>query len=347
MKKIAIVTVTALSLIMGSSNALQVSAAETKKSYEQLQKEKKSKTTEKNQVKEEAKKLYEEMKSYGQKADEYNKQLNEQAAQIAQNEQKLLEQKKKLNNLMANMYENNMLSPVKHLLSSKDLSQFIERFEGIQMLLGVQYDVVSEYQQTLDQIKKQKVAIEKVKAEQDVVLQDLRTKYTALEEKLKQLDKDIDFIEEASEKIELSEQARKQIGSYDGIAKGTGQFGWPLSIRGTITSQLGDGRGHDGIDIAAPSMTPVLAADDGIVAYVRFDDGGYGHYLVINHGNGLSTLYAHMPSSSIRVKPGQSVRKGQQIGGVGRTGRSYGATGYHLHFEVRINNNPVNPLKYL
>lgn len=96
--------------------------------------------------------------------------------------------------------------------------------------------------------------------------------------------------------------------------------------------------GHNGIDIAAPEGTPILAARDGYVSLVRGGDGwngGYGNYIVITHDGGIQTLYAHM--SSIDVLQGQRVHKGQKVGGMGNTGQS---TGVHLHFEVRGTKNP-------
>ncbi len=125
---------------------------------------------------------------------------------------------------------------------------------------------------------------------------------------------------------------------------GNGQFGWPLSVRGTISSPYGY-RGsefHTGVDLAAPYGTPVLAAESGTVILVKYLTTSYGHYVVIDHGGSYTTLYAHM--STINVSVGDTVSRGQQIGAVGSTGRS---TGNHLHFEVRINGSHTNPLSYI
>lgn len=125
---------------------------------------------------------------------------------------------------------------------------------------------------------------------------------------------------------------------------GTGKLLWPLS--GQITSGYGwraTGRYrefHNGLDIAAPAGTPILAADSGVVVFAGWN-GGYGLTLVIDHGGGLSTLYGH--NSTNLVKVGSRVDKGQVIARVGSTGRS---TGPHLHFEVRVNGEPVNPTRY-
>jgi murein DD-endopeptidase MepM/ murein hydrolase activator NlpD len=97
---------------------------------------------------------------------------------------------------------------------------------------------------------------------------------------------------------------------------------------------------HEGIDIAAPTGTAVRASASGRVI-IAGSMGGYGNIIVIDHGGGVSTAYAHL--SAIWVGGG-SVSQGQSIGAVGSTGSS---TGPHLHFEVRVNGSPVNPLSYL
>jgi murein DD-endopeptidase MepM/ murein hydrolase activator NlpD len=116
---------------------------------------------------------------------------------------------------------------------------------------------------------------------------------------------------------------------------------WP--VLGPVTSPFGSrwGRMHEGIDIGVPSGTPIRAAAAGTVIHAGWL-GGYGNLVVLDHGNGLSTAYAHQ--SSVASGYGQSVAQGQVIGYVGSTGHS---TGPHLHFEVRVNGVPVDPLGYL
>jgi murein DD-endopeptidase MepM/ murein hydrolase activator NlpD len=118
----------------------------------------------------------------------------------------------------------------------------------------------------------------------------------------------------------------------------TGCCRWP--VRGRITQQPWSR--HMALDIAAPTGTPVVAADGGRVTASGWHNGGYGYRVVIDHGNGLSTLYAHF--SYINVRTGAYVNKGALIGRIGSTGRS---TGPHLHFEVRRNGRLVNPWGYL
>lgn len=118
-------------------------------------------------------------------------------------------------------------------------------------------------------------------------------------------------------------------------------FIWP--VNGTVTSGFGQrwGRLHAGIDIAAPTGTPVRAAQAGIVIFAG-SQGGYGNLVLIAHGNGIVTAYAHL--SAFGAGEGATVSQGQTIGRVGSTGHS---TGPHLHFEVRVNGSPVNPMGYL
>ncbi len=128
------------------------------------------------------------------------------------------------------------------------------------------------------------------------------------------------------------------------LAVGTGSFMWPAV--GRITSYYGTrsiSRGssnHTGIDIGVPAGTPVQAADDGVVTKAEYA-GNYGRVVIINHGNGYSTLYAH--NSVLKVKVGEKITRGQVIALAGSTGRS---TGPHVHFEIRYNDKPQNPINF-
>lgn len=123
---------------------------------------------------------------------------------------------------------------------------------------------------------------------------------------------------------------------------------WP--VQGEVTAGFGERVDpfsgeeafHPGVDIAAPSGTPVRAAADGIVIGAGREEAGYGNEIVIDHGFGIATRYGHL--RRIFVVEGQEVRQGQVIGAVGMTGR---ATGPHLHYEVLVHETPVNPSKYL
>jgi murein DD-endopeptidase MepM/ murein hydrolase activator NlpD len=148
----------------------------------------------------------------------------------------------------------------------------------------------------------------------------------------------------AAESAKLAAQIRASTSSGGGGSTGDGSsssgFIWPVS--GVVTSGFGWrwGRMHEGVDIAAPTGTPIRAAAGGTIIYTGYM-GGYGNLTIIDHGNGLATAYAHQ--SSIYVGGG-AVSQGTVIGAVGSTGNS---TGPHLHFEVRVNGSAVDPMGYL
>ncbi len=121
-------------------------------------------------------------------------------------------------------------------------------------------------------------------------------------------------------------------------------FMHPLGGAGSFSSGYGTrwGSFHAGIDIAAPAGTPIYAAASGTVTFSGYNSGGYGNLIIIDHGNGQETYYAHNSSNYVQV--GQNVSKGQNIGGVGSTGNS---TGNHVHFEIRNYGSPINPYSYV
>jgi murein DD-endopeptidase MepM/ murein hydrolase activator NlpD len=157
------------------------------------------------------------------------------------------------------------------------------------------------------------------------------------------LEGDLRALEKEQAKVLARIQAAQNPGAPPAgpIRQGSGTFIWPVD--GTFTSPFGMrwGRLHAGIDLAAPEGTPIRAADSGRVIIAGWT-GGYGNYTCISHSSSLSTCYGHQSRYATSV--GANVSKGQVIGYVGNTGHSFGA---HLHFEVRVNGNPVDPMGYL
>jgi murein DD-endopeptidase MepM/ murein hydrolase activator NlpD len=153
-----------------------------------------------------------------------------------------------------------------------------------------------------------------------------------------ELEGNLAALEAASAQVTAQLQAAGPAGP---VRHGSGNYIWP--VNGPIVSPFGMrwGRLHAGVDIAVPSGTPVRAAASGTVAIAGWV-GGYGNYTCINHGGGMATCYAHQ--TSIGVSVGQSVKQGQVIGVSGCTGHCFGP---HVHFEVRINGQPVDPMGYL
>jgi murein DD-endopeptidase MepM/ murein hydrolase activator NlpD len=186
----------------------------------------------------------------------------------------------------------------------------------------------------------QRAAREQLVAEQSALAaarSDKRSMLANVRQERKGEEEDLVAMQAASNAI--AAQIRSHGSSGGGTPSASG-FIWPVS--GPITSGFGWrwGRMHEGIDIGAGCGTPIHAAASGTVIYSGWMSG-YGNFVLIDHGNGLATAYGHQ--SAIYVSGG-SVSQGQVIGAVGSTGHS---TGCHLHFEVRVNGTPVNPLNYL
>ena len=225
------------------------------------------------------------------------------------------------------------------------------RVTRLRAQLQTQQDAVAAQKQAADEARAQ-AADEKAQLD-DLVAQQQRARdgaaaaeqaeHTALGTAVARYQEADDELQAESARIAAQLQS---VG--DGPSLGDGTFIWP--VQGPITSPFGyrtdpvtgGSEFHSGIDIGASCGTPIKAAGTGNVISAGFNTGGYGNMTLINHGGGLSTLYGHQ--SSIIVSAGQNVSQGQVIGYVGSTGKS---TGCHLHFEVRVNGNPVDPRGFL
>lgn len=167
----------------------------------------------------------------------------------------------------------------------------------------------------------------------------------SIEEDQEAVLEEIEALEQESAALAAQIRAAQQQASSSAPSivapSGSGVLGWPVS--GPVTSGFGMrwGRMHEGIDIAVPTGTPVRSAGAGTVIHAGWL-GGYGNLVVVDHGNGLSTAYAH--NSSYASSVGQSVAAGQVVAYSGSTGNS---SGPHVHFEVRVNGSAVDPLGYL
>lgn len=170
----------------------------------------------------------------------------------------------------------------------------------------------------------------------------------ALEAAQTQLEKDSQAITTLIQQKVAQAEARAKTNSRNSvIIRGTGMFAYPTDAPTSspfgwrVHPILGYRRFHSGQDFAASYGSTIRAADSGTVIFAGWY-GGYGNAAIIDHGNGISTLYGH--TSQLYVSEGQTVKRGQAIAAVGSTGLS---TGPHLHFEVRKNGTPVDPMNYL
>ncbi|OGC11904.1 hypothetical protein A3K48_05395 [candidate division WOR-1 bacterium RIFOXYA12_FULL_52_29] len=253
-------------------------------------------------------------------------------------------------------YVNGRINYLDLFLGSRSMSDFLNRFYFFQRVIESDAALINKTKSYLsaskakrsilqDRTKEIKTLVVVVAGEKEKIAQQLEEKKTLaseLQEREKGYEKKVRELEQSSRELEVLIQ--KKTAERTGAAvHSTGTYIWPL--KGRITLRYGvrhriQGR-HTGIDIADRYGAPILAADSGEIIFAGWWDG-YGKAVVIDHGRGMSTVYAHL--SRIYATVGSKILKGQTIGLEGSTGYS---TGPHLHFEIRKKGTPVNPTKYL
>ena len=266
---------------------------------------------------------------------------------------------------MRTLYEDNSMSYIDILFESGSISDFFYRLGIIKQLADYDTEIISSIvhskkiiEETKNQLATQKVEVEAVKAQ----AQAERDKVQALENENQQIldainsdiasakaDQAAKEKENARIQNEIKKILEQEANSGKALVYNNTGMTWPCPGYKTLTSYFGRRfhpvlqvyRSHNGIDVAAPSGANIVAAAAGRVITSEYSSS-YGNYVVINHGSGLTTLYAHMSSRGVSV--GASVAKGQSIGKVGSTGIS---TGPHLHFEVSLNGVRQDPQNYV
>lgn len=298
-------------------------------------------------------------------------QLNDLETSITQKEQELVEKKKMLENRLVAMYMKRETTFLDVVLSG-NLMNFISNQDMVKQIADYDNNLINEVEELKKSLQEEKAKVESVKKEKEEKnkeLQNLKAqkeqKAANLTDEQKELEKKLsEYKAQAESYAELERQAiakeaearKKASSNGSGSSSGTvsnpytgGKLGWPCPSSSRITSPygwrvlFGVSDFHTGIDIGATMGSNICAAESGTVILSSYGwNGGYGNYIIINHGNGITTRYAH--ASQLYVSVGQTVTKGQVIAAVGTTGNS---TGPHLHFEVRENGSHTNPLNYL
>ena len=270
-------------------------------------------------------------------------------------------QKNLLEKRMVAMYQGGETVYLDVLLSATSIEDFLSKFYYLSKLAAYDQKLMKEVSNARQDIAAKKIlfereleklTIEKEKNENLLItfentkvvrnsyLNELTEKELELQEKVETYEKDVEELEEKILYLTMSNINEEYIG---------GEMAWPTPGYATITSSYGMRmhpiffvyRLHTGIDIGAPKGAPIIAVNDGVIILASYNTS-YGNYVMIDHGGGVVTLYAH--GSKICTEVGQEVKKGDTIMLIGSTGWS---TGDHLHFEVRINNETQDPLPYI
>lgn len=268
------------------------------------------------------------------------------------------------------LYENGNVSMVEVLLSAEDMADFISKAEYVSMVSEYDTNLLHNYKDTVEQVEakeqqlqkdyeklgKLQAQISEKQKKVETLLSEKSTQLANISSKISDLNTLIADAKEAERKRQeaaASEKNNTTTGTVTmptkPVVSGNGQFTHPCpgmsyqsSYFGEVRQGIGDTRPHKGHDYAAAKGTPIYAAAAGTVIIAGYSSSA-GNWVVIDHGNGLTTKYMHMYAHPL-VSAGQKVVKGQQIGGVGTTGQS---TGNHLHFQVEEYGVAVNPDKYL
>ena len=288
------------------------------------------------------KEIDEEINELDLQIDDIKSEINELENNIKNNKEQLAKRIKVINS-------NYSMSYIKILLNSSSISDFLNNMYIVKQIVKQDKEILTELDENKQEIEEKKSQIEKKKVEQEDLKLLLEKDNESLNndkievEKLKaELEKEESELESEIEKI-----ASQSVVVEDGQIISSGS--WPVPGYSRISSPYGyrihpifnTRKMHTGIDIPGPTGTPIVSIDSGKVIFSG-TQRGYGKTVMIQHDDGKVTLYAH--NNELNVSVGQRVQKGQVISKMGSTGNS---TGPHLHFEVRINGNHVNPLPYI
>ncbi|MBR0490979.1 MAG: peptidoglycan DD-metalloendopeptidase family protein [Clostridia bacterium] len=308
---------------------------------------------------EQVQKDLEELTNKIEKITQNNKKLEQKLKVATQNYEK---QKKLLEARLVAIYEAGETQYLDVILSSADLSEFLSNYVLVTEIASYDTQLLEEVEEKKQIIELAKQHLDENLAQLNImktsqeknskILQNtkiLREKYTA---KLSEQEKEVQAqIDEYKLQYEQVNREILQTALSDGLLADYvgGLMTWPIPGYSTITSNYGMRvhpitgvyKLHTGVDVGAPMGADFVAANDGIVTKAYFNPA-YGNMVMVDHGGGISTLYAH--GSEILVRVGQLVKKGEPVLKVGSTGYS---TGPHAHFEVRINGVVTNPMEYI
>ena len=295
------------------------------------------------------------------KSDALQAKIDDNKVKLAQKQAEVDKRKKIYSKRLRQIYMNGQVNYLDVLLGARDFSDFASRMYLLQKIISSDIEMLQQLQKAEAEVRERQEQLDIEMRDIEVAKAELEAKrlranrlkeqrsymlYKAQEEE-QQSQSEYERLLAISENITAMLRNMESGGGSSSGSGGTGRFIWPC--RGEITSYFGwrthpifgTTKYHSGMDIAVDYVTPILAADSGTVIYSGWL-GGYGYAVMIDHGSGLVTLYAH--NQSLNVYEGQYVTKGTCIAYAGSTGYS---TGPHCHFEVRLHGEVTEPLNYL
>ena len=348
--------------------------ADWQKSEQQLKKEKEKYAQikeEKQEAEEEKKSLQNQKNIIQSQIQSTVSQVNTKLSEIAVQEQAIAEQQNAIDERWSDFQDRMLAMQMLHdsgavamLSNAKSMYELLSFSMAIQQVSQKDTEVLEDMKQQKELLEQEKQKMETARAELQQAQNALKNKEQQLawnihqqneniSEKDAEIEAQAEVVEESKKKVEEAE-ARYEEWIKQNQSSGSGQnaegFIWPLPAPGGwISTEFGatqDVNGlimynHKGLDIVMPLGTPILASHDGTVSQSK-GHPTYGNVVMLDNGDGISTLYAHMQSMAVSV--GQKVKQGDVIGYVGVTGRT---TGAHLHFEVRVNGQRQNPRNYV
>lgn len=345
-------------------NAKRERVDDLEKKIAKLEKEGKELLSQIGLIEEQTEEIEEQIDLTNDRIKELSKAIAEQTENIAGAEEDIAVRTEQMADRIRAIYTSGSDSYINMLFECKDFGSFFDTLDTLKVLVSADKDMLTEFKTAKSDYETVKASLENDKKEMDSLKSDLVSQRKKLEsnaDKLEILKNQNDKQRAAAQKeMDKEYEAIKELikkqsqGEYVG-----GEFLWPVSgfnKKSNISAYFGQkgkywGKAHTGMDIAGTNAAgegikgkPILACNSGTVIKVNETSTGYGQYVVISHGGGISTLYGHMISGSPTVSEGDTVVKGQVIGKVGQTGN---ASGYHLHLEFIVNGDRVDPLNYV
>ena len=290
----------------------------------------------------------------------YEDQIKACERTITERSKELNEKKERFNKRLVAIYTSES-SSLSVLLSSEDYGDYLAKAELVDTVTRKDYELISSIVAAVNDLNEANAVLLEAKSEIDAKKAELMVQYEEVnaivskyQSQISGINSDLNSLEKEQKEIQAAINKANQVtnsgqgDSNKNVITGTGNFAWPVPGYYTISSKYGYrwGRHHNGIDVASSNGTvygaKIVAADSGTVILSKYYSG-YGYCVIVNHGNGFTTLYAHMKAASA-LRVGDTVTKGSTI--IGYVGASGNVTGPHLHFEIQKNGSYVNPMNY-